>query len=259
MVIEFGGEKLTLNVTDTGTDKQNAVLLLHGWGTNTAVYKSLVDSMGAYRRVITYDIPGFGQSSEPSFAFSTEDYANLALEVLAKLGIEKCAVVGHSHGGRTILNMLTRETLPVTIEKAVIIDGAGIVHEKTFKQKLKIKLYKLGKKLLSSKPCATLFPNALENFKKSHGSADYKAASEIMRTSLVKIVNDDYSGKLSQIGVPTLLIWGDADADTPISDAHIMEKSIADCGLVIVKGGSHYSFLDNPNLVQGALRAFLAK
>lgn len=234
----------------------NAVLLLQGWGTNTAVYERLTESMSAYCRVITYDIPGFGASSEPSFAFSTDDYGDFSLAVLEKLGVKSVSLVGHSHGGRTILNLLTRKELPVKVEKAVLVDSAGIVPKKSLIQKLKIRKYKLGKAILSAKPIKALFPNALENYKNSHGSADYKTASEIMRASLVKVVNDDYTERLSTIKVPTLLIWGDRDTATPISDAHIMEKSIGDCGLVTVAGGSHYSFLDNPNLVYGALRSF---
>ncbi len=254
MNIHFKGDDIDLNLSEKGSGK--AVLLLQGWGTNTAVYERLTESMSAYCRVITYDIPGFGASSEPSFAFSTDDYGDFALAVLDKLDIKDVSLVGHSHGGRTILNLLSREKLPVSVEKAVLIDSAGIVPKKTFMQKLKIRKYKLGKALLSSAPVKALFPNALENYKNSHGSADYKAASEIMRASLVKVVNDDYTERISSVNVPTLLIWGDRDTATPISDAHIMEKKIRDCGLVTVAGGSHYSFLDNPNLVYGALRSF---
>lgn len=260
MTIGFKGTELLLNVTDTGkkdTDK-GTLLLLHGWGTSTAVYKSLIDPASAYLRVVTYDIPGFGGSAEPAFAFSTDDYADLAFCVMEKLGVQSFAVAGHSHGGRTILNMLTRDKRSERITKAIIIDGAGIVHKKSFKQRMSIRLYKLGKKFYSSKLMVKLFPDALENFKKSHGSADYRAVASVMRESLVKIVNDDYSSKLSGIRVPVLLIWGDADKDTPIEDAFLMEKHIPDCGIVTVKGGSHYSFLDNPNLVTGAMRAFLS-
>ena len=256
MHIHFKGEDITLNCTEKGSGR--AVLLLQGWGTNTAVYERLTDSMSEYCRVITYDIPGFGKSSEPSFGFSTDDYGDFAIAVLHELGIEKVSLVGHSHGGRTIINLLTRDNLPITVEKSVLIDSAGIVPKKSLSQILRVGVYKLGKGFLSLKPIKALFPNAIENYKNSHGSADYKSASEIMRSSLVKIVNDDYRDRLHLIKVPTLLIWGECDTATPIGDAHIMEKSIGDCGLVSGAGGSHYSFLDNPNLVYGALRSFFA-
>lgn len=255
MIIEFKGKRMNINLVDTGEGE--AVLLLHGWGTNMAVYKTLIDSVSAYRRVISYDIPGFGESEEPGEAFSTDDYADLAYAVLSALGVSRASLIGHSHGGRTILNMLSRDDKAVEIDKAVLIGSAGIVAKKSAKKKLKIRLYKMGKSVLSSAPIRAMFPNALKRFQDSHGSADYRSASPIMRESLVKIVNDDYRDRLAKIKSPTLLIWGDCDTETPFENALLMEKMIADSGIVKVKGGTHYCFLENPNLVFGAIREFL--
>ncbi len=255
MDINFKGTPLTLNVSDTGSG--DAVLILHGWGTSMNVYKSIIDYLTPHRRVISYDIPGFGKSGVPSFAFSTNDYADLALCVLKELDIKKVSLIGHSHGGRTILNLASRENHGLEIEKIVLIDSAGIVPKKTFMQKLKVRKYKLGKAILSFAPIKKLFPNAIENYKSKHGSADYKAVAGTVRDSLVKIVNDDYSERMKNIKQSTLLIWGTKDDATPISDAEFMEKNIPDAGLVKVEGGSHYSFLDNPGLVRRVIFSFL--
>ena len=59
------------------------------------------------------------------------------------------------------------------------------------------------------------------------------------------------------IKAPSLLIWGENDTATPISDARIMEKLIPDAGLVSFKGAGHYSFLDNPAQFKAVIRSFL--
>ena len=256
MDINFKGEMLSLNLSDTGSG--DAVLLLHGWGTTMAVYKSIIDYLTPYRRVISYEIPGFGESSAPSFAFSTDDYADLALSVLEALGIKKVTLIGHSHGGRTILNLASRNTDAVEIEKIILVDSAGIVPKKSLLHKLKVKKYKLGKAILSSAPMKKLFPDAIENYKAKHGSADYKAVCGTVRDSLVKVVNDDYKERMKNVKPSTLLIWGTKDDATPISDAEFMEKNIPDAGLVRVEGAGHYSFLDNPGLVKRVIFSFLA-
>ena len=255
MNIDFRGNVMSLNVSDTGSGE--AVLLLHGWGTNLAVYKSIIDYLTPYKRVISYDIPGFGGSAVPSFAFSTDDYADLALCVLKNLGITEVTLIGHSHGGRTILNLASRENPGVVIKKIILIDSAGIVPKKTFMQKLRVKKYKLGKAILSLAPVKKLFPGAIDKYKAKHGSADYKAVSGNVRDSLVKVVNDDYRERMKNIKASTLLIWGTKDDATPLSDGEYMEKNIPDAGLVKVEGGSHYSFLDNPGLVQRVIFSFL--
>ena len=103
-----------------------------------------------------------------------------------------------------------------------------------------------------------MFPNALESLKKKFGSEDYRNASPMMRDILVKVVNEDLEPLLPNIKQSTLLIWGTEDTATPLSDAKIMENLIPDAGIVEVKGAGHYSFLEQPQLVNVVLDSFLA-
>ena len=88
------------------------------------------------------------------------------------------------------------------------------------------------------------FPDALENFRKKMGSADYAAASPMMRQVMVKVVNEDLEPYLPNIKAPTLLVWGVNDTATPLSDGEKMEKLIPDAGLVKLENAGHYSFLE---------------
>ena len=78
-----------------------------------------------------------------------------------------------------------------------------------------------------------------------------------MREVFKNTVNEDLRKYLPSINVPTLLIWGENDTDTPLSDGRIMEKMIKDSGLVILKGAGHYSYLDNYNQFIRVLYKFL--
>lgn len=102
-----------------------------------------------------------------------------------------------------------------------------------------------------------LFPDALNRFQKKFGSADYAAASPVMRGSLVKAVNEDLEPLLPQITAETLLIWGDKDTATPLSDGRKMEKQIKGSGLVVFSGAGHYSFLEQPYLFAKVIKSFL--
>jgi pimeloyl-ACP methyl ester carboxylesterase len=59
------------------------------------------------------------------------------------------------------------------------------------------------------------------------------------------------------IKAPTLLIWGENDTATPLSDAKTMEQLIPDAGLVSFPGCGHYSFLDNPIGYKAVIKEFL--
>ena len=66
-----------------------------------------------------------------------------------------------------------------------------------------------------------------------------------MKDILIQIVNEDYTNNLSQIKIPTLLIWGEYDQDTKIEEAKIMEEKIKNSGLVIIKKAHHFPFITN--------------
>lgn len=78
-----------------------------------------------------------------------------------------------------------------------------------------------------------------------------------MRAIMSKVVNEDLCHLMPSIKAPTLLIWGENDTATPISDARKMEKLIPGAGLVSFPGCGHYSFLDNPVQFAAVLRSFL--
>ena len=241
MFTEING--LKINYIAEGNGRQN-VLLLHGWGSNIKLFSYIIQHLTPNFNVFALDMPGFGESDEPELSWSVDDYADFVIAFCEKMNIDRCFIIGHSFGGRVIIKLMSRDPLPFSVDRIVLTDSAGIRPKQTAKKKIKSRLYKIGKKILSSKPAVKLFPNAMENFRRKNGSADYNAASPIMRQCLVKVVNEDLTPLIPNIKVPTLLIWGDKDDATPLSDGQLMEKLIPDAGLVIFEGSGHYAFLE---------------
>ncbi len=249
----FKGDKLNINLIDEGQGE--AVLLLHGWGARADLYRSVINPIVSDYRVIAPDLPGFGKSTEPSFPYSIEDYASFASALLKELGIEKAHIIGHSHGGRTCLELATGN-YGFEIGKIVLLDSAGIPVKKKLSKRIRIRAYKILKGLVTIAPLKKIFPDALDKLKKKFGSADYAAASDIMRQSMVKVLPCDYTDKLSLINNSTLLIWGENDNDTPLCCAKILEKGIKDCGLVTIPKAGHFSFAEAPVLTSNVLKSF---
>lgn len=233
------------------------ILLLHGWGTNITLFQPMIAHLSAHHTVYALDLPGFGETSEPPFAWSVNDYADFVFAFLKKMNLTKVMLLGHSNGGRIITKMVTRNPLPIEVPKIIFLGAAGIKPKKTFRQKLKVRTYKIGKSILQLKPIQVLYPDALENMRKRSGSADYNAASPLMRQVLVKTVNEDLTHLLPFISSPTLLIWGENDTATPLPDGQKMEQLIKGSGLVTVKNAGHYVFLDQMALVHKVLDSFL--
>lgn len=220
------------------------VLMLHGWGTSADLFAAIIDALKGKYTVYAPDLPGFGQTEEPPEPWSVGDYADFTVKFCEKMNIGKAILFGHSFGGRIILKLLAREDCPIACEKAILTGSAGIKPVPTRKARLRGKMYKAGKRVLSFKPIRLLFPNALENLRKRHGSADYLAASPLMRQTLVKAVNEDLAPLLPKIGAEVLLIWGENDDATPLSDGKRMEREMPNAALVTLENAGHYAFLE---------------
>ena len=248
MKINVNGYEIAYQITGQGED---TVVILQGWGTEFATYNSVAACISDRYRVVQFDFPGFGASDEPREPWAVEDYANFFLDLMAALGIQKATLLGHSYGGRVIIR-------PFTIERIVLVDSAGILPKKTWKQKMKIRRYKLLKKIVNLKLVYAICPRLIDEWKNSQGSADYRNASPMMRQCLVKAVNEDLTELLPRIRQDTLLIWGDLDTATPIADAKLMEEKIPGAGLAVIPGTGHFSFLENPALFRSIMQAYFA-
>ena len=64
---------------------------------------------------------------------------------------------------------------------------------------------------------------------------------------------------MPDIDAPTLLVWGENDDATPLSDGKTMEKLIPDAGLIVMPDSGHFAFLENIGWFSNIVRNFCAK
>lgn len=233
------------------------VLLLHGWGAPAATYRLIIDHLSAYCRVIAPDLPGFGSSEEPEEPWNVDRYVDFADGFARALGLQEAVLMGHSYGGRIIIKWMNRPERTLRVKKIVLLDAAGVKPRRSPGYYYKVYSYKAAKWFFSLPVIRSLFPDAVEKARNKRGSADYQKASPVMRQSLVMAVNEDLTHLLPGIRASTLLIWGDQDTATPLSDGQLMEKKIPDAGLVVLQGGGHFVFADRWGQCSRVLDAFL--
>lgn len=219
------------------------ILLLHGWGQNIEMMKPIGDALKDRFRITILDFPGFGESDEPKEKWTIEKYSNMLEEFVKLVGIKKPIVMGHSFGGRVAIRYSSRNP----IEKLVLFGSPCIRIEE--KLSLSVRILKKLKTLPG-------LNNFGEYMKKYIGSRDYKAASPIMRQTLVEVVNEDLSKYAREIEEPTLLIWGEYDTEAPVNEARELEKIMLDAALIVLPG-THYAYLENLQQVINILNSFI--
>lgn len=219
------------------------VLLLHGWGQNIQMMRPIGDNLCSNHRITIIDFPGFGESDEPSTPWTIDDYSLLIENLVKALNIRKPIVMGHSFGGRVAIHFSANNP----IEKLVLF-GSPCIREN--------KKLPLSTRILKKIKTLPGMDKLGEEMKKYIGSRDYKAASPIMRQTLVNVINEDLSSYARKIEEPTLLIWGEADTEAPVDDARELEKIMIDAALIILPG-THYAYLENLGQVINILNSFL--
>jgi pimeloyl-ACP methyl ester carboxylesterase len=217
------------------------VLVLHGWGASIEAVYPILTGLSSVATVYALDLPGHGQSALPPEPWGVEEYQRFVAAFMDRLEIERPTIVGHSNGGRIAIRMAATE--PTRAARLVLVDSAGIRPKRTLRYYRRVGMAKVGKyaERYLGAPGARLRASIVGKV----ASSDYAAAGE-MRPTLVRLVNSDLRGYLPRIAVPTLLVWGADDTDTPVADGRLMEKLIPDAGMVVLDGAGHYSYLDQP-------------
>lgn len=219
------------------------LLLLHGWGAEIGLVWPLAERLIPLGYcVYALDLPGFGQSAPPPTPWSVHDYAAFALRFLDHHGLEQVNLFGHSFGGR--LGLLLGAEHAGRIRRMALADSAGVRPKPAPLAQMRLKTYNAALRLLNGIGLKAEAERMRAWYSERYGSADYKAASGVMRATFVKVVNEDLLPYAARVRVPTLLFWGDQDADTPLWQGKLLERAIPDAGLVVWEGAGHYSYLE---------------
>lgn len=256
MLIKING--LDTNYTCSGPENANGsvetVILLHGWGVDSTTVEPLRAHLAATCRAISLDLPGFGGTEAPSTPWSVFEYGDFVEAFIRELALDNPILLGHSFGGRLSIILGARGVG----KKLILTDAAGILPKRSYQYYFRVYSYKLVKKLCTWKPLRPYKERILKKWIRANPSSDYAQAQGVMRQIFVKVVNQDLQPLLQKIQAPTLLLWGERDTATPLSDGKLMEQLIPDAGLVVFEGAGHYPFLEQPGRFYSVVDYFIA-
>jgi pimeloyl-ACP methyl ester carboxylesterase len=199
-----------------------------------------VDGLSPAAPVIAFDLPGFGDSELPREGWSVGDYAELVLEAMDGVGVERFSIVGHSFGARVAIVLAS--TRPERVERLVLTGAAGIPPRRKPSYYGKVAAAKVGK--AAAKVGGRAGATAQERIRQRVASQDWLDAPEALRATFRLVIAEDLTPRLPDVAAPTLLVWGEADEDTPLWMGKRMEELIPNAGLVVFDGAGHYAYAD---------------
>ena len=213
MLKSFAGGRLFGGTWGSGVP---TVLALHGWRRTHADFAAVFDEDDPAQAVaaIGLDLPGFGATPAPPEPWSTEEYARQLVTLFDEPGTlaDRVVVVGHSFGGRVAVHL--GAMVPDRIERMVLC-GVPLL-DREGRRTRPAPTYRMARRLHAM---GLLSDDRMEAMRNRYGSADYRAASGVMRDVLVRLLAESYGDAMAAVGCPVELLWGEEDTEVPVEVA----------------------------------------
>ncbi|MEP7167059.1 MAG: alpha/beta hydrolase [Candidatus Woesebacteria bacterium] len=199
-----------------------ALVLLHGWANAWEAWLPIIPFLSDHYTLLIPDLPGCGRTDTPKEGWSTPQHAKWLQDFLQATGQTVVGAVGHSYGGKILLEYCSG---PYSHQpkKLALIDSSGIPNILNSKQKTLRLAARFTPKTIKDKITSTFRGKLYASF---GADSDYVWANEFQKKTLQLILKEDYTQKLSSIAQPTLLLWGKSDTSTPLWQGETMHNLI---------------------------------
>jgi len=244
-------QNLLINYHESGKGK--LVLLLHGWGDNLKGLSQLQNDLSKKYKVVSLDLPGFGETQAPKEAWGLEDYAVFLSDFLKKLNLKQpYGAIGHSNGGAVLVKAVSANYIQP--DKLVLIAASGIRDTEKFKRSMLKIIAKTGDVATIWMP--ERYRQALRKSLYGVAGSDMMVVPELKET-FKRTVREDLQEDAKLIKTDTLLIYSKDDRAVPLSVARTYNSVMDNSRLEIVDNAGHFIHLDQPEQTLRLIEGFL--
>lgn len=236
------------------------LVFVHGAAEDGRAWRPQLAGLADEFTVVAWDEPGAGRSQDVPAGFGLADYAHCLAGLIEALALGPAHVAGLSWGGTVVLELYRhRPELAATLILADTYAGwKGSLPAEEVRARIEG-----ARQALAAPP--EQFDPTLPGLFAGDPPAEFVALLEEMSrdvrpaslgVALEAMAEADQRDVLPQIAVPTLLIWGELDARSPLRVAREFEQAIAGAQLVVLPGAGHVSSLEAPAAFNAAVREF---
>jgi pimeloyl-ACP methyl ester carboxylesterase len=239
------------------------LVLLHGGPSDSRQWRRQLQGLSDEFTLVAWDMPGCGQSSDPPSGWRTRDYVDCLEQFIKALRLDRPHVLGLSFGSGLALELFRWYPMtPRTLILASAYAGwAGSLPAEVVEQRRQGMLKRI--ELPADQWTREWMPTLLTE---GAPSAVVKELQTILagfhpegQRALLRAGWPEHDARdiLPRINVPTLLLYGDRDARSPLDVAHDMHAKIPGSMLVVIEGAAHEVDMEAPDRFNDEVRRFL--
>ncbi|HUJ76747.1 MAG TPA: alpha/beta fold hydrolase, partial [bacterium] len=200
------------------------VVLIHGFTASKEAWFFNMDALGASFRVLAVDLPGYGQSSKVVEDHCLAFYAGWIQRLLAQQKLGAAHVVGNSMGGAVAMELALQA--PQLVRKVALVDPLGFgtevapgILERLANSSTRDEVQALM--AVAVHDPAVVLPAAVE---RSYAYRQQPGVPALLKRVAAQFSDGtrnlvDYSGRLKDLKMPVLVVWGKDDRLLPVANA----------------------------------------
>jgi haloalkane dehalogenase len=242
------------------------VLLLHGFPESSYMWRHLLPAIsGAGRRAIAPDLPGYGDSP-PDPPGTWERHVDAVERFRVALGLDRAALVLHDWGGLIGLRWACDHP---GVAAATVVSGTGFFPDGKWHgmanmlrtegegEQLLSNLDRTGMARMLSAVGRGFGDQAIDEYFKSFTTEQGRRGILDLYRSGDFGKLEPYRGKLAELGVPMLALWGEDDVFAPPGSAYRFQNEVPGTEVVVIEDGGHFVFEDEPERCAREVVSFL--
>jgi pimeloyl-ACP methyl ester carboxylesterase len=198
-------------------------------------------------RVIAFEMPGFGQSTENTRTRNMPELAATMAQAVVKLGIDSFNLMGTSFGGKTALWLALQQqerVLALVLEAPAAIRPEGAQPPSGSPEEMARRLYAHPERLPPTPPLDPAVQAKTRQLVSRLRGPDRDA---------------DLERQLAGLAIPTLVLFGTVDRVIPPDMGHLYKELMPNCHLVFVYDAGHAISTDRPEAFTEVVADFLER
>lgn len=259
MYVETSGGRIYCEVEGEGP----AVILLHGLGATSNVWYGVRNILIKQFRVVVLDLPGSGRSEkrEPHYTFT--NWATQLEELVSQLQLARMVLVGHSMA--TVLAQVYAASYPQRL-MGLVLCGPIVELSPTRKQIFQQRIETVRKEGMmavadgvvagaltaATRESPSPLPGLVREMLLANDPVYYAAQCRALLEGSARQA-------LGQIRCPVLILEGDQDTVTPLSNCQEILRALPQARLRVIPDTGHWTMLEQPHLVVAALQEFVTR
>ena len=209
---------LAFEVTGSGPP----LILLHGLSGSGRWWSRNVPAFAANFRTYTVDLPGFGQSRQTRWS-RLDGTADRIADWITAEGLPRAHIAGHSLGGAVAARLASRYS--DRVDRLVLVNAA--IQPRGTRRR--VRAMDVVPTLRGGSSGFT--PMLVRDLLRSHPQSFVRATVDALQT--------DWVSHLTHIKAPTLVVWGERDALTPLALGHGIADTVTDAQLIVLPNAGH--------------------